>query len=149
MRILDRLSIDYETASFEYDEKSLDAATAAEKLNADPERVYKTIVTKSSEGNIFVFVLPSLLEISLKKARALTNSASIELLKESELRKYTGYIRGGCSPLGMIKRYPTYLLDLAKLEETIYISAGERGREIIIRPDDLIRAADANYADFA
>ncbi len=148
MRILDKLSIEYDTATYEYDESNLDAKHAAESLGVPEERVFKTIVMKSSDNRIFVFCLPSLFEVSLKKARSITGSNSIEPLKSADLRKYTGYIRGGCSPLGMVKKYPTYISELAMLEDKIYVSAGERGIQLILKPDDLVKAAEAIYSDF-
>ena len=103
MRILDSLSIEYEVRQYSWDEEHLDAVHAAESMGLDTERVFKTIVMKNNDNKLFVFCLPADFSISLKKARALTNSKDIDLLKMEELRKYTGYIRGGCSPLGMIK----------------------------------------------
>ena len=82
------------------------------------------------------------------KARALTGSREIDLIKQNELLPLTGYIRGGCSPLGMRKRYPTFIEELAQLEDTIYVSGGQRGVQIEIAPEDLRRAADAVFADF-
>ena len=148
MRILESLSIPYEVHTYEWDEDHLDAVHAAESAGLDPERVYKTIVMRDSAKEIFVFCLPAEFEISMKKARAVTESREIDLIKTTELMPLTGYIRGGCSPLGMRKRYPTFLSELAALEETIYVSGGQRGVQIELRPDDLLRAADAVYADF-
>ena len=148
MRILESLSIPYEVHTSEWDEDHLDAVHAAESAGLDPERVYKTIVMRNSAKEIFVFCLPAEFEISMKKARAVTESREIDLIKTTELMPLTGYIRGGCSPLGMRKRYPTFLSELAALEETIYVSGGQRGVQIELRPDDLLRAADAVYADF-
>ena len=114
----------------------------------DPERVYKTIVMRSSSKEIFVFCLPAFFSVSLKKARALTGSREIDLIRMDELLSLTGYIRGGCSPLGMKRHYTTYLSELAALEETIFVSGGHRGIQLELKPDDLLRAADAVYADF-
>ena len=110
--------------------------------------VYKTIVMKGSSNNLYVFVTPAEFTISLKKARALTGEKEIELLKLDQLLKYTGYIRGGCSPLGMIKQYPTYIEALAELEEYIYVSAGKRGVQLKLTPADLQKATGAEFADF-
>ncbi len=148
MRILENLSIPYEVHTYEWDEDHLDAVHAAESAGLDPERVYKTIVMRNSTKEIFVFCLPAEFEISMKKARAVTESREIDLIKTTELMPLTGYIRGGCSPLGMRRHYPTFLSELAALEETIYVSGGQRGVQIELRPDDLLRAADAVYADF-
>ena len=102
----------------------------------------------NSDKELFVFCLPAEFSVSLKKARAVTNSKDIDLLPLSELQKYTGYIRGGCSPLGMKKHYPTFISELAELEETIYVSAGQRGMQLSLKPDDLLKATNGTYADF-
>lgn len=148
MRVLDALNIEYKTHSYEVDEEHLDAIHAANEVGIATERVYKTIVMKNSNNQLFVFCLPADFDISLKKARAITGSKDIDLLKMTELQKYTGYIRGGCSPLAMIKKYPTYILDLAELEETICVSAGFRGTFLEVKPSDLLKAAEAEYRDF-
>lgn len=149
MRILDALGIEYKVHSYEVDEEHLDAVHAAACVGFETERIYKTIVMKNNTNNLFVFCLPADFDISLKKARAITGSKDIDLLKMTELQKYTGYIRGGCSPLGMIRKYPTYILDLAELEETICVSAGVRGTFLEVKPDELLRAAEAEYRDFS
>lgn len=148
MRILESLSIPYTVHSYQWDEEHLDAIHAAESAGLDIERVYKTIVMRNSNKELFVFCLPAEFEISLKKARAVTGSKEIDLIKTSEMLPLTGYIRGGCSPLGMRKHYPTFISELAALEDTIYVSGGQRGIQIELRPDDLIKAARASYADF-
>ena len=148
MRILDSLGIGYTIHTYEWDEEHLDAVHAAEKAGLELEKVYKTIVMQNSEKKIFVFCLPAEFSVSLKKARALTGSKEIDLIKMDDLLKLTGYIRGGCSPLGMKKHYPTFISELAELEDTIYVSAGQRGMQLEVNPDDLVRAADAEYADF-
>ena len=148
MRILDSLSIEYEVKKYSWDEEHLDAVHAAESMGLDTERVFKTIVMKNNDNKLFVFCLPADFSISLKKARALTGSKDIDLLKMDELRRYTGYIRGGCSPLGMIKKYPTFIEETALLEDMIYVSAGERGYQLLLKPEDLRRACDGTFADF-
>lgn len=148
MRILDSLSIPYTVYEYNWDEENLDAVHAAESMGLEKEKVFKTIVMKNNENKLFVFCLPSDFSISLKKARAITGSKEIDLLKTDELRKNTGYIRGGCSPLGMIKKYPTFIEETALLEDKIYVSAGERGYQICLDPEDLRRAAEAEFKDF-
>ncbi len=148
MRILESLSIPYRIHTYEVDEEHLDAIHAAGSAGLELERVYKTIVMRNSSKEVFVFCLPAEFEISLKKARALTGSKEIDLIKTTELLPLTGYIRGGCSPLGMKKHYPTFISELAELEDTIFVSGGQRGIQIELRPDDLVRATDAIYADF-
>ena len=148
MRILESLGIDYTVHTYEVDEDHLDAIHASAAAGLDPERVYKTIVMRNTDREVYVFCLPAEAEISLKKARALTGSREIDLIKQNELLPLTGYIRGGCSPLGMRKHYPTFIEELAQLEDTIYVSGGQRGVQIEIAPEDLRRAADAVFADF-
>lgn len=149
MRILDAKGIGYSVHSYEYDEEHLDAIHAAKSAGLELEKVFKTIVMKNSDNMLFVFCLPAEFEISMKKARALTLSKDIELLKMSELQKYTGYIRGGCSPLGMIRKYPTFIEETALLEDRIYVSAGQRGLQLEVDPNDLARAVDGTFADFS
>ena len=148
MRILESLSIPYTVHTYEWDEEHLDAIHAAASAGLDTERVYKTIVMMNSNKELFVFCLPAEFSVSLKKARAVTGSKELDLLPLTELQKYTGYIRGGCSPLGMKKHYPTFISELAELEETIYVSAGQRGMQLSLRPDDLIKATNGSYEDF-
>ncbi len=148
MRILESLSIPYTVHTYEYDEDNLDAVHAAQSAGLETEKVFKTIVMRNSSNNVFVFCLPADFEISLKKARAITGSKDIDLIKQNELLPLTGYIRGGCSPLGMKKHYPTYIEETALLEDYIYVSAGQRGMQLQLKPEDLRRAADAEFADF-
>ena len=148
MRILESLGISYTVHEYEWDEEHLDAVYASQKAGLDPERVYKTIVMRNSDRELFVFCLPAKEEISLKKARSLTGSKEIDLVKATELLGLTGYIRGGCSPLGMRRKYPTFIEEMAQLEDTVYVSAGQRGFQLELAPEDLRRAADAVFADF-
>jgi Cys-tRNA(Pro)/Cys-tRNA(Cys) deacylase len=148
MRVLDTLGLPYEVVSYDWDEEHLDAIHASQAAGLNPEQVFKTIVLKDSDNKIFVFCLPAVLSISMKKVRAITESKSIDLLPLTDLLKTTGYIRGGCSPLGMIHKYPTFLEESAQLEETIYVSAGQRGLQLHLKPEDLLKASGANYADF-
>ncbi len=148
MRLLDQKHIEYSTAEYEVDENHLDAMSASAKAGLDPEKVYKTIVMISSSNQIYVFVTPALFTISLKKAKDLTGEKSLELLKLDQLRKHTGYIRGGCSPLGMIRKYPTYIEELAQLEDYIYVSAGVRGLQLRLKPEDLAAACEGKFASF-
>lgn len=148
MRILEALAIEYEVHTYEWDEEHLDAMHASFSSGLPSEQVYKTIVMQNSDQEVFVFCLASDFSVSMKKARALTGSKSIDLIKMDSLRSITGYMRGGCSPLGMKKQFPTFVEELALLEEHIYISAGLRGLELKIRPVDLVEAAGASFADF-
>lgn len=148
MRILESLGIEYEVLSYEWDEDHLDAVHASQTAGLLPQQVFKTIVMQDTDKAVFVFCLPADFSVSLKKARALTGSRDLDLIKLSQLQDLTGYIRGGCSPLGMKKHYPTYIEELAQLEEHIYVSAGQRGLQLKIKPEDLVHAANAAFADF-
>ena len=148
MRLLEQKGIAYETVEYEVDEDHLDAVHASQSAGLDPETVYKTIVMKGASNQLYVFVTPAEFTISLKKARALTGEKELELMKTDLLLKYTGYIRGGCSPLGMIRQYPTFIEALAELEDYIHVSAGKRGLQLKLTPADLQRATGAVFADF-
>lgn len=153
MRILESAHIPYETASYDDDgEHELGrgaAETLAKKLGIDPKFVFKTIVMRTETKDLCVFCESAVNEINLKKARAAAGAKEIEPVKPDELLQLTGYVRGGCSPLGMKRKYRTFI-DMCALDcEKIYISAGVRGEQIIIKPDDLIKACDALACDLA
>ena len=151
MRILDNLQISYEVREYEDNtDHELAKGTAtrtAEKLGLSLEQVYKTIVMRNDRKEIFVFCQSADSEINLKKARTVTNSKEISPIKPEELLNLTGYIRGGCSPLGMKRQYQTFIDELATLQEKICISAGIRGMQIIINPEDLAKACNAEFVD--
>lgn len=148
MRLLETLNIPYEVIEYEFDEEHLDAIHASESAGLDPEQVFKTIVMRGGSNQLYVFVTPAEFTISLKKARELTSEKTLELLKLDQLLKYTGYIRGGCSPLGMIHHYPTFIEEVSRLQDEIYVSAGQRGLQLKLTPDDLQRACEGTFADF-
>lgn len=151
MRILDGLKIKYETLSYDDDgehELSRGAASGiAEKLGINPAACFKTIVMRSDSKQIFVFCQSAEHEINLKKARAACGAKEINPVKPEELLTLTGYIRGGCSPIGMKKKFPTFIDQSALQHEKIYISAGVRGEQIVISPEDLVKACSAQTLD--
>lgn len=151
MRILDGLKIKYETLSYEDDgEHELSRGAAeniAAKLGINPAACFKTIVMRNESKQIFVFCQSAIHEINLKKARNASTSKEINPVKPDELLALTGYIRGGCSPLGMKKKFPTFIDQTALDFEKIYISAGVRGQQIVISPADLVKATDAQSVD--
>lgn len=151
MRILDGLKIKYETLSYEDDgEHELSRGAAeniAAKLGINPAACFKTIVMRNESKQIFVFCQSAIHEINLKKARNASASKEINPVKPDELLALTGYIRGGCSPLGMKKKFPTFIDQTALDFEKIYISAGVRGQQIVISPTDLVKATDAQSVD--
>ncbi len=147
MRILESLGIDYAIRSYQWDEDHLDAVHAAHSLGMDEEQVCKTIVMRNQDNQVFVFVLPAPFDINLKKARQVTGSREIDLVKAGELRALTGYIRGGCSPLGMLKNHPVFLEETIQLQERICVSAGQRGLQLFLAVSDLAKATQAVFAD--
>ena len=147
LRILESAGIEISTANYEVDEESLDAVTVAHKIGAEPETVFKTLVAHGDRTGHLVFVIPGNFELDLKKCAAVSGNKKIEMIKVKELLPLTGYIRGGCSPVGMKKQFPTYIDETAQLCDWIYVSAGVRGTQVRIRPADLVGVTGASYAD--
>ena len=151
MRILDGLKIKYETLSYDDDgEHELSRGAAgqtAAKLGINPAACFKTIVMRSESKQVFVFCQSALHEINLKKARNACGAKEINPVKPEELLALTGYIRGGCSPLGLKKKFPTFIDESALQHEKSYVSAGMRGEQIALAPADLIKACDAEAVD--
>ncbi len=138
MRMLDSAKIKYEGKEYEYDENDLSGVHAAEALGLPCERVFKTLVTKGDKNKISVFIIPVADELDLKKAAVVSGNKKIEMVHVKELQSLTGYIRGGCSPIGMKKKYDTYIDETCVLFDSISVSAGVRGCQIFINPNDLI-----------
>ncbi len=151
MRILDGLKIPYETFSYDDDgEHKLEhgaAAMTAEKLGIDPAAVYKTIVMRTEKKEVVVFCQSALHEINLKKARNACGAKEVTPVKPDELLSLTGYIRGGCSPLGMKRKFATYIDQSILSHEKVYVSAGVRGQQIALAPQDLVKATGAETVD--
>ena len=147
MRILDKLNIAYSTAEYEVDVEDLSGTHAAEVMGQDPETVFKTLVSRSEKGEIVVLCIPVHRELDLKKCAAAAGVKRLELTMVKELPALTGYIRGGCSPIGMKKKYRTFLHKSALLVDKIYVSAGMRGVQMYLAAEDLMKASDAVAAD--
>ena len=151
MRILEKLKIPYTAVEYEdnTDHKlELGAANrVAEKAGLNPACVLKTIVMQSESKEIRVFCVPAQAEVNLKKARNLCGAKSLESVKPDSLLQLTGYVRGGCSPIGMKRRYPTFIDENALAHETVYVSAGVRGIQLGLSPGNLIQACDGQSAD--
>ncbi len=147
MRILDSLNIDYDYIHYECEDGHIDGISVAHKTDQNPEAVFKTLVTVGHSKELYVFCIPVEYELDLKKAAKTSNEKNIEMLPLKELTKNTGYIRGGCSPIGMKKHYKTFIDETSLLQDKILVSAGVIGTQIVIKPDDLIVAAEAEYAD--
>ncbi|KAF0152385.1 MAG: ybaK/ebsC protein [Ignavibacteria bacterium] len=147
IRILESRGIIHSTLEYEADEDELDALSVANKINAEPEAVFKTLVARNEANTLLVFVIPGNFELSLRKAAKASGSKKIDMIKVKELQSLTGYIRGGCSPIGMKKLFPTFIDETALLHEKIYCSAGIRGMQILLSPLDLADVTKAEFAD--
>ena len=145
-RILDTLGISYELKTYEVDENDLSAVHVAESVGMPIEMVYKTLVCRGDKNGVLMAVIPGGGELDLKALAAASCNKRVEMVHLKEVFGLTGYIRGGCSPLGAKKDYPVYLDASAEQQEVIAISAGKRGEQIILKPADLITAAKATVA---
>lgn len=137
-RLLDSVGISYELIPYSYSEDDLSAQSVAAELGEDIDMVFKTLVLRGDKSGLFVCVIPGDFEVDLKTAARLSGNKSCEMVHVKELLPLTGYIRGGCSPIGMKKQYPTFVHESALLYDYIYISAGQRGLQLKISPQDLI-----------
>ncbi|WP_303870683.1 Cys-tRNA(Pro) deacylase [Acetobacterium wieringae] len=144
MRILDKLKIDYTYQSYECNE-FVDGLQTADLLNLPYEQVYKTLVTEGKSKNHFVFVIPIDKELDMKKAAKAVGEKAIAMIHLKDLTAITGYVRGGCTAIGMKKQFATVIDDTAKELDTIYISAGKIGLQLELRPDDFCTATAAVY----
>lgn len=148
-RLLDKAKVSYELIPYEVDENDLAAQHVAEELGEDLHQVFKTIVLHGDKTGYLVCVLPGNCEVNLKKAAKVSGNKKVETIPMKELLPVTGYIRGGCSPIGMKKHFPTYFHTSALQFDHIYVSAGQRGIQIKIAPADLIRESRGEVADIA
>jgi len=146
-RILDNLGIKYELISYNVDESDLSATAVAAKLGQSIDQVYKTLVLRGDKTGIFVCVIPGGEEVDLKKAAHVSGNKSAVMILMKEILELTGYIRGGCSPIGMKKKYPAYIDETVTLFDFIFVSAGVRGLQFKIAPDDLIKCTACEIAD--
>ena len=134
-------------AFYEYDENDLNGMHAAEALGLPPEQVFKTLVARGAKGGIYVFCIPVCCELDLKLAAKSAGEKSIAMLHVKELLDVTGYIRGGCSPIGMKKQYPTFIDETCQLFEQIAVSAGERGHQMLLSADAIVTITHAQIVD--
>ena len=148
-RILDRLGIQYDLVTYEVDEEDLSAIHVAEITGMDISMIFRTLVSRGDRSGIIFAVIPGGLEVDLKLLASASGNKRVELVPLKEVLPLTGYIRGGCSPLGAKKNYPVYLDSRAMDLEKISISAGKRGEQIILKPSDLIQATQATVAEIA
>jgi len=146
-RILDSHKINYEIVEYQVDENDLSATTVAAKLGQNVEQVFKTLVLRGNANGLFVAVIPGNAEVNLKKAAKASGNKNAEMIHLKELLPLTGYIRGGCSPLGMKKNYPTYIHETCLHFDFIYVSGGKRGTQLKLNPKDLILCTGAVVCD--
>ena len=134
MRLLKQAGIEFETASYEVDESDLSGVHAAAAMGLDPARVFKTLVARGEKHGDCVCCIPVACELDLKKCAAAAGEKKVEMIHVRELQPLTGYIRGGCSPVGMKKKYPTVIDETARQFDRIYVSAGQRGLQMCVDP---------------
>ena len=146
MRILEKEKIPYTHYTYECDE-FIDGLQIADMLSLPYEKVYKTLVTQGSSKNYFVFVIPIAQELDLKKAAGSVGEKSVAMLHVKDINSVTGYIRGGCTAIGMKKQYVTRLDESAREQKTIIVSGGKLGSQIELSPDDLLKACYGEYGD--
>ncbi|MFB5283473.1 Cys-tRNA(Pro) deacylase [Peribacillus sp. Hz7] len=143
MRLLDAKKIDYQMMGYDNQDGKIDGLSVAEKIGKSPESVFKTLVAHGAPQHVYVFVIPVGEELDLKKAAKAAGEKKIEMLHVKDLLKWTGYIRGGCSPIGMKKLYPTFVDASAKNLDTIIVSGGKIGTQIELTVENLLAATEA------
>lgn len=146
-RLLDKAGLKYDLIPYEFDENDLAAQHVADSLGQDIARVFKTLVLHGDKTGHIVAVIPGNMEVDLKALAKVSGNKKVEMIAMKDLLQVTGYIRGGCSPIGMKKRFPTYFHTTALDQDVIYVSAGVRGLQIEISPQDLIYFVQAKVAD--
>lgn len=139
MRILDTHNIEYNVITYDKRDGKVDGVSVAKKIGKDPEKVFKTLVAQGSSGELYVFIIPVAEELDLKKAAKATGEKKIEMVPVKDITKYTGYIRGGCSPIGMKKVYPTFIDESSLSLDSIIVSGGKVGVQIEVDTESLKR----------
>ena len=147
VRLLDKAGLKYDLIPYEFDENDLAAQHVADSLGQDIARVFKTLVLHGDKTGHIVAVIPGNMEVDLKALAKVSGNKKVEMIAMKDLLQVTGYIRGGCSPIGMKKRFPTYFHTTALDQDVIYVSAGVRGLQVEIAPHDLINFVQAMIAD--
>lgn len=147
MRRLDTRKIPYEILTYDNQDGKIDGVSVAEKVGKNPREVYKTLVTQGSSKNIFVFVIPVEAELDLKKGAKAAGEKKIEMVPVKDIQKWTGYIRGGCSPVGMKKDYKTFIDDSCQELSSLVVSGGKIGLQVVVSPEHLVEITGAELAD--
>ena len=146
-RLLDKAGLKYNLIPYEFDENDLAAQHVADSLGQDIAKVFKTLVLHGDKTGHIVAVIPGNMEVDLKALAKVSGNKKVEMIAMKDLLQVTGYIRGGCSPIGMKKRFPTYFHTTALDQDVIYVSAGIRGLQIEIHPQDLVHFVNAKIAE--
>lgn len=147
MRILDSKKIPYEMLSYESEDGKIDGISVAHKIGIDEKNVFKTLVAQGTSKELYVFVIPVAAELNLKAAASITGEKKIEMIQVKDILKYTGYIRGGCSPIGQKKEYKTFIHESARDLDFIIVSAGKIGYQIKINSNDLLNVVSGKFED--
>ena len=147
VRLVQQAGIPVREEFYEFDENDLNGNHAAEAIGKPPEEVFKTLVARGERTGINVFCIPVCFELDLKKAAKAAGDKNMAMIPVKELLSLTGYIRGGCSPVGMKKKYPTFMDETAQLYDEIAVSAGARGHQMLLNPEELARLVAAKFAD--
>ncbi|MDR1573941.1 MAG: Cys-tRNA(Pro) deacylase [Clostridiales Family XIII bacterium] len=147
LRILEAAKVPFIAREYDVSDGAISGVAVAVKIGQEPERVFKTLVTEGKTTGLNVFVIPSNVELDLKKAATAAGDKYVLMLKSRELEPKTGYVHGGCSPMGMKKRFPTFIDETAQLHDTINVSGGRIGLQVELSPDDLAKLTDATFCD--
>ncbi len=146
-RILDQHKVSYTSVTYDLTDGKIDGVSVADKIGKSHTTVFKTLVTKGQGKDLYVFVVPVAQELDLKKAARVCGEKKVEMIAVKDIQKFTGYIRGGCSPIGMKKLYRTFIHNSIESEPEIIVSAGKKGAQICLSPVDLSRIVNAEFAD--
>ena len=149
MRLLDQKKIEYTAHEYPHGQEAVDGVTVAEILGQDPERVFKTLVARGASKKIYVFVVPVAMKLDYKKAACASREKSIAMIHVNEINELTGYVRGGCSPIGMKKKYTTFYHNSLAKHDTVMVSAGKIGYQLELKPDELLKITSGLLADIA
>lgn len=145
MRLLDAAGVPYETGTYEVDENDLSGSHAADLLGVEHDRMYKTLVLKGEKKGCLVCCIPVDEELDLKKAAKAAGEKKVEMIHVKDMMEITGYVRGGCSPIGMKKKFPIYIEEMAQVYDTIMVSAGQRGVQVTLKPEDLKNYVEGEF----
>ena len=146
MRILDSKKVSYEMLSYESEDGKIDGISVAHKIGVDEKNVFKTLVAQGTSKELYVFVIPVAEELDLKSAAKIAVEKKVEMIPVKDILKHTGYIRGGCSPIGLKRPYKTFIHESAKDLDFMIVSAGKIGHQIKLNPNDLVNVVEGEFA---